>query len=116
MMQTKLTPDLSRQLARTKESEMLDIIIEVRQSDCSLNESLKNEKLSRQEQILVRQKNFDNQSAPIEDVVQQVGGEIVGRVWINQTLKARVPAKSVKKISEHRNISILDLPHLIEKD
>ena len=115
MMQTKLTADLSRHLEQTKESEMLDIIIEV-QPERSLNDSLENVNLSRREQILVRQENFAKQSAPVEDAVQQAGGEIVGRAWINQTLKARVPAKSVKKISEHRNIFNLDLPHLIEKD
>lgn len=115
MAQTKLTADLSRHLEQTKESEILDIIIEIEPKN-SLSDLPENENLSRQEKIAARQQNFVKQSADVENAVRQVGGEVVGRAWINQTLKARVPASSVKKISEHQNIFTVDIPKLMEKD
>lgn len=115
MAHSKLSADLLQHLENSKDTEMLDIIIEVSPDENS-NSLSEDSKLTRQERIAVRRDSFVQQSAPIETAVQEEGGEITDRAWINQTLKARIPAKAVKKISEQQNIYNLAIPRAIEKD
>jgi hypothetical protein len=115
MNQTKLTAELTQQLQRTEDSEMMDVVIEV-EPENSAPESFAYQSLSRQERITALQENFAKQSAPVEDAIEQAGGEVLDRAWINQTLKVRVPVESIPKISEHENIYTVDVLHSIEKD
>jgi hypothetical protein len=52
----------------------------------------------------------------VEEAVRNAGGEVTGHAWINQTVRARVPADRVKELSEHERVAVLDAPHPIEAE
>lgn len=109
----KLTSQLSKYINSSKDKELFDIIVELTpQTD----EAKINKSLSRQEKIIIMQKDFAKQSEPVESTITDAGGEVVGRAWINKTIKARVPAKSLKDISEHEDVLSVDIPNQLNED
>src|SRR5918992_6291740 len=108
-MTTKLTEKLAKQLEETNDSDLLDIILELGSKAESSPPT--DEKRSRGEKIAAMKEAFSREAAPIEEAVRKVGGEVTGRAWINKTMRARVPAQSVKELSEHEKIAALDTPN-----
>jgi hypothetical protein len=113
--QKKLTSKLEELLENTSKTEMLDIIVELDQ-EASREILSQTKALPRQERISALQKSFDQNSKSIETAITKAGGEVMGKAWINQTLKARVPVESVKEISEHEEVAAVDIPQQIEAD
>lgn len=110
-MSTKISKQLSDRLEKTNASDLLDIVIELRGRAESATESL-----SRNEKIAVLKEAFTRNVAPVEETVRQIGGVVTGQAWINQTVRARVPADRVRELSEHEQIAVLDAPHPIERE
>ncbi len=112
-MTSKLTTPLAKQLEEAGASDLLEIILELRpQAESATAQG----KQSRSEKIAALKDAFSREMTPIEEAVRKVGGEVTGRAWINQTVRARVPAQRVKELSEYEKIVTLDIPHPIKSD
>ena len=111
-MGSKVTEDLRKELEKSAASEMLDVVIELRQE----NEPKAQQPQTRAEKIATLKENFSRDLAPVEQVVRNAGGELTGQAWINRTVRARVPTECVKQLSEHEQVAKVDVPHAIEQD
>jgi hypothetical protein len=108
----KLKPDLAAQVAQAASDDVLDVVVELDPQagpDAAAPQS-------RSEQIALRKEAFSRDVAPVEETVREVGGEVVDRAWINQTVLARVPARGVEQLSELNKVAVLDVPHTLEPD
>lgn len=112
-MSAKISKQLSDRLEETGASGLLDVIIELRRRAES---AAATQALSRSEKIAALKEDFTRNVTPVEEAVRRVGGEVTGQAWINQTVRARVPADRVKELSEHEQIEVLDAPHPIERE
>jgi hypothetical protein len=115
-MINKLTEKLAEKLEKTDASDLLEIILELGSKSESSSQPPAQETRSRGEKIAALKEAFSRDAAPIEEAVRRVGGEVTGRAWINKTMRARVPAQSVKELSEHEKIAALDTPNPIKPD
>jgi hypothetical protein len=116
-MTNKLTEKLAEKLEKTDASDLLEIILELgSKSESSSQQPSAQETRSRGEKIAALKEAFSRDAAPIEEAVRRVGGEVTGRAWINKTMRARVPAQSVKELSQHEEIAALDTPNPLKPD
>ena len=72
--------------------------------------------LQRQQLIAARRAQFEEQASPIEQTIQNMGGEVLDRAWINNTMKARVPARAVKTLIDVDGVETVDIPHRLQRD
>src|SRR5688572_22523741 len=109
-MTAKLRSNLAEQLQKTAASELLDIILELYpQAESASTSAL--ETCSRSEKIAAKKEVFSRNVALVEEAIRKVGGKITGLAWINQTVRAHVPAQGVKELSQHEQVAALDIPH-----
>lgn len=108
-----LTTELSDELEGKTDSDMVEVVLELRRHDKPVKAS---EASSRRERIEALKESFDRDVGTLEEAIRQVGGEITGRAWINQTVRARVPAPKVKELAAHEKIQTVDLPHQITSE
>lgn len=105
--------DLAASLS--SEIEMIDVVVEL---DHKSIDNLKRLDLykSRNEQIASRKESFARTSSPVEDVISEVGGEVIAKAWLNYTLRAKLPAKGLQRISELDEVDALDSPQEIQAE
>jgi hypothetical protein len=113
MSKFKLSPTLVDLLKKTDVSDFVDVVLELNTNSESVHS---NEIKSRSEKIAAKREAFDRYLASIEKEIRNLGGEITGRAWINQTIRARVPAQAVKDLSMNDKIEIVDLPRRIKSE
>lgn len=70
----------------------------------------------RQQQIAAHRAEFEKQASPIEQTIHDIGGEVLDRAWINNTMKARVPARAVKELSDLDGVETVDVEHRLQRD
>jgi len=112
MEMAKLTPDLTTQLTQAAGDDVLDVVVELDPRTGPATATPQ----SRSEQIALRKEAFSNDVVPVEEAIHEVGGEVVDRAWINQTVLARVPAQGVEHLSELEKVATLDIPRALEPD
>lgn len=111
----KVSTRLAQQVkSSAPESDLLDVIVEL-EHETSINSARSNSK-SRSEQINERKASFARISSPVENVINEVGGKVLEKAWINNTLLAKLPAAGLKTVSELKEVEILDAPHSLESD
>lgn len=108
----KLTPDLATRLAQADADDVLEVILELGPQ----SEPPAAAPQSREEQIALRKEAFNHYAAPVEEAIHEAGGEVAGRAWLNQTVKARVPAQGIEQLSELEKVAALDVPHRLQPD
>jgi hypothetical protein len=111
-MTSKLTSKLAAQLEKTSSSELLDVIVELQ----TLGGQAENLTSSRGEKIAALKEAFNRNVTPVEEVIRSVGGQVTGRAWINQSIRARVPAERLRELAEHEKIAAVDVPHVLTPD
>jgi hypothetical protein len=70
----------------------------------------------RQRQIQHLKRVFETEAEPVEAAIENAGGQVLDRAWINHTMRALVPAGSLASLSTLDNVETLDLPRFIERD
>lgn len=110
--ESKVTEQLMSLLERTPAEGLIDVVVELVPPE-ALQEPLR---LSRGEQVTKLRESFERESAPVESMVRGVGGEVRGRAWINQTLRALLPRDAVNRICELDEVASLDLPSPLEAE
>jgi hypothetical protein len=53
---------------------------------------------------------FRQAATPVAEAINNLGGEVTGEAWINQTLRARLPAKSVGRLSDVDEVRAVAVP------
>jgi hypothetical protein len=109
-MPARITSDLESRVQGLEEKHLVDVVVELRPVDEPPSEG------SRLERIHALKDAFDGASAEVERAVQAEGGEVVDRAWINQTVRAKVPASAIPLLALRDDISVIDVPHAIEPD
>ncbi len=69
--------------------------------------------LSRRDQINNAKKVMSVDFDAVKQNIQQLGGEVLGYVWLNQTILANVPAGQVSKLASLDKVNLVDLPHTL---
>lgn len=108
----QLSARLSKELENAQASDFVDVIVEIRRDQAAGPD----QDASRSERIAALKESFNREVEPVEEVIREVGGEVTGRAWINQTLRARVPAAKVKDLAAHDRVQTVDLPHALTPD
>jgi hypothetical protein len=109
-MPARITSDLESRVQGLGEEQLVDVVVELRSVDEPPPEG------SRLERIHAKKDAFDGVSAEVERAVRAEGGEVVDRAWINQTVRAKVPARAIPRLALRDDISVIDVPHAIEPD
>ena len=111
----KLTAKLAEHIEKTGVGDMLDVIVEL---DPTRGQDILSSSgdLSRQDRIAKLQEDFTEQSAAVVSKIAEAGGEILDHVWINKTLKVRLPAESVGEIAQEAEVKAVDLPETLQPD
>ena len=113
MNPVKLTSVLATRVEEADDDEVLDIVLELKPAAGTVADTSAG---TRAEKIAARQEAFSHSSLPVETAIRQAGGEVVASAWINQTVRARVPAKGVGQLSDLEPVAVVDLPRALEPD
>jgi hypothetical protein len=118
MFSAKITPALRSRLDAGDPAEMLDVIVEFSpaQSGAASDSGGVNETLGRSEKIAAQKREFTEVATPVEQLVTDLGGEVMGRAWLNGTLEARLRASRVRDLTTAPGVRTLDVPHRLSRD
>lgn len=105
----KVTPDLADVLGQAPDDHVLDVVVELVEPEDLPAEA----PADRAAHIAQMKDSFDAQSTPLEESIASLGGEVVGKAWINRTIHARVPAKAVSELARAKSIAAMDTPHAL---
>lgn len=119
MKPEKLKGELADRLAETREDEVLEVVVELaarEETTPDAGAGAGGRGASRRERIAALREAFDREREPVERAILEAGGEVTERAWINQTLKARVSAAGLERLSDMSEVAALDTPRQIELD
>ena len=100
---SKLSTALLSRKAMAAPDDLIEVVVEMRPTAVAAAAPGK-------AGIEARKLAFDRDSAPIDEAVRKAGGRVLGRVWLNHTLKALVPARALDGLSGLTVIQALDVP------
>jgi hypothetical protein len=100
----KISSELGSRAAREHEAELVDVIVELRPAGHDTPSAA------------AARASFEHDAEPVVSTIAQLGGEVTGRAWLNRTLRARVPPGRLAELSDHTQISTLDIPRAIRPD
>jgi len=105
----KLSSSLVELLSTLRPVDIVDVVIELRQTSVAIGGS-------RQERVSGRQLQFTDASRPVKAAVTAAQGEVVDEAWLNGTLRVRVPASAIEMLAELAVIELIDTPVPISVD
>ena len=106
---SKISGALAARLEQSQADEFLDLIVELESGPPRSASG------SRAERIAAEKQSFDHHAGPVERLIQEAGGEVLDRAWINQTLRARLPVRSVNDLTKAAEVSAIDVPRRVER-
>lgn len=71
---------------------------------------------SRAERVAAAQAAFDRDVDAVRRTVAAAGGEVLDTVWLNRTVRGRVPAGGIAAVAADERVAVVDLPRRIELD
>jgi hypothetical protein len=108
----KVTSDLASKIDEADDDGLIDVIVELDAPGAPGPV----ERGDRRAAMDAMKQGFRAAAEPIEKRILSAGGEITGAAWINRTLRARVPARSIAKLSEESSVTAVDVPRAVEPD
>jgi hypothetical protein len=111
----KATGELDERANAAGEDDLLDVIVEL-ELPPNASASLESASQSRAEKIAAQKSAFKEAAQPVAELIAGCGGEVTGEVWLNKTLRARVPARSLPKLGAAGVVSALDVASKVERD
>ena len=103
----KVTPDLAGVLDKAPDDDLLEVVVELTDPDDAPAEA----PADRSQRIARMKESFHAQATPLEESITSLGGEVLGKAWINRTIHARVPARAVPELARAGSIAAVDTPH-----
>lgn len=101
---SKITSELSERAAGGGSEALIDVVVELEgaSGDEPSADALR--------------RAFKQAATPVVETIANLGGEVTGEAWINQTLRAKLPAKSVRRLSDLDEVTAVDVPHRLTFD
>jgi hypothetical protein len=111
MGSSKVTGTLRQNLLSKADDDLVDVVIELTPpaSPGPQNES-------RAERTVALKQQFSRVAEPVEQRILSAGGKVLEHAWINQTLKARVPAGKVDQIVDADDVASIDVAHHLSRE
>jgi hypothetical protein len=113
MQPSKISESLAERLHSSADDDMVELVVEL---DTPPPTTAPARESSRRERTTAVREAFETGSRPLESEIESAGGEITGRAWINQTVRARLPKRAVAAVTERREVRRLDTTRRIEAD
>jgi hypothetical protein len=108
----KVTPDLASQMDAVDEEGLLDVVVELytptQRSAVPAGD--------RQAAMTQMKEAFQAAADPVIQLILSYGGEVRGEAWINQTVRARVPAKLIEQLTAADSVTAVDVHRQIEPE
>jgi hypothetical protein len=101
---TIINPELERRAHTESGDELLDVVVELYQDP---NDGQSADQM---------RESFSRSKEPVGQTIAELGGSVTGEAWINHTLRARVPAHGLTKLSNLDSVRALDVPRRIVPD
>jgi hypothetical protein len=106
---TKLSPRLRQELDTVDDSSHVEVIVELQPVEAP-------KAVSRQERMASMKEAFERELRPVAEKITEAGGQVLETVWLNQTVRSRLPAGEVSHVADHETVSGIDLPHKLEPE
>ncbi len=109
----KITPHLNDYLNRNPSDDKVEVVIELSPIDTQpihASDAPRNEKMAQIKDAF--QKNLE----PVQQAIQNAGGDVTDSVWLNQTVKARIPAANIHSLANLDGITAIDLPRTLTSE
>jgi hypothetical protein len=99
-----VTPELRSSVEAGDAAQLVDVVVELEpaQADTTTVDDAR--------------AAFERDAGRVASTITELGGEVTGRVWLNRTLRARVPSKRLDELSGHAEISGLDVPRALRPE
>jgi hypothetical protein len=107
MNPAKISASLADRLASAADGDV-ELIVELQPIPPSQIDAA-----SREDYIATLRDAFEREAAPVQAAIQAAGGEVLGGAWLNQTLRARMPAEKVQSLADLDEVALLDLPRAL---
>lgn len=101
--ESKITPEL-RARADSDAGDLVDVVVELYGANGGATS------------VPQMKSAFSHAAVPVSEAIAGLGGEVTAEAWINQTLRARVPAHGLAQLADLEHVSALDVPHRIEPE
>ena len=111
-METKLSDQLRQLLQSTDASQLVDVVVELYHDPTLEAVAPQN----RSQRIAHLKESLSRKAVPLQETLKSIGGEVTGEVWLNQTLRVRLPADKVSLLSDQDEVAKLDVEHQLERD
>lgn len=108
----KVTSALASRLEEAGDDDLLEIVVEL--AGPPVPGAV--ERGDRRDAMEAMKEGFRTAAAPVEQAIRSGGGEVTGRAWINCTLRARVPARSIPRMLEQASVTAVDVPKPLEPE
>jgi hypothetical protein len=109
---SKLTRELRERLEQVPRDSLVEVILEISGGESAPARA----GASRGDLIATRRQQFLETVAPVERHVHNMGGEVLDHVWLNQTLRVRVPAGNVDQLTESDCVASVDAPARVSRE
>jgi len=106
MSKSKVSPALADRLAHAQADDWLDVVVALRVSDLPMKDSAANGK---RERIAAAKEHFAEDSQPVLRAIDALGGQVIDRIWINQSLAVRLRASQVTELQAIEAVLLLDI-------
>jgi hypothetical protein len=105
----KVAPRLAQRLVGMAAAEPVEVVIELAGPPPETGGS-------RAERVAAARAAFDRDVVDVRRAVAAAGGEVLDAVWLNRTVRGRVPAGGVATVAADEGVAVVDLPRRIELD
>jgi hypothetical protein len=107
-----VTSQLQKDLLTKADDDLVDVVIELSPPASPAPSS----GMSRAERAVALKQRFTQAAEPVEQRIRSVGGRVVEQAWINQTLRAQVPAGKVDQVVDADEVASIDRPERLTRD
>lgn len=94
---------LASKVLQSTDNDLIDVVLEL---GGNLIES-------KQSSMAALKESFDRKVSSIEKRVNEAGGAVLDKAWINQTLRLSVPVAGLKGLAQLEEVGLLDVPRPI---
>lgn len=109
----KVSRDLEEKIAKTVKGSTVEVIVELPKRLPLASNPAGSDRAAR---IAALKKDFSVSAEPVEQAIERSGGTVLGRVFLNQSLKARLPREAIAALSERDDVALVDAARLIKTD
>lgn len=112
MSNDKVTDNLKNYLQNCQPVSNIEVIIELAPSSNHLDSP----GAQRTEKIELRKKSFLQETESVTELIRNQGGDVLDSLWLNKTVKAKIPANCIPELTRLKEVNVIDLSHQIKRD